>query len=71
MLSNILLVFGLGAAEVGLIVFAVLVLFGAKKIPELARGFGKGIREFKEATREVSKEIDEASNEVKKAGDNR
>jgi sec-independent protein translocase protein TatA len=66
MLSNILLVFGLGGAEVGLIVFAVLVLFGAKKIPELARGFGRGIREFKDATREVSKEIEDASNEVKK-----
>ncbi len=70
MLSNILLVFGLGGAEIGLIIFAILILFGAKKIPELARGFGRGIREFKEATREVSKEINDASSEIKKSSEN-
>lgn len=41
-----------------LIIFlVVLLLFGAKRIPEIARGLGKGIREFKDATREISAEI--------------
>jgi sec-independent protein translocase protein TatA len=44
---------------VGMLV-VVLVLFGAKKVPELARGLGQGIREFKKATREVQDEIERA-----------
>lgn len=47
---------GLGGWEVILIVTLVVVLFGAKKIPELARGLGTGIREFKSATTEVLEE---------------
>jgi sec-independent protein translocase protein TatA len=42
-----------GTTEIILIVLAVVILFGAKKIPELAQGLGKGIREFKKATREI------------------
>ncbi|MTI20020.1 twin-arginine translocase TatA/TatE family subunit, partial [Fulvivirga sp. RKSG066] len=38
-----------------------LIFFGAKKIPELARGLGRGIREFKDATKEIKKDIDESS----------
>lgn len=53
----------LGATEIILIVLAILVFFGAKKIPELARGLGQGIREFKKATKEVSEGVEE---EVKK-----
>lgn len=49
------------------IVLIILLLFGAKKIPDLARGFGKGIREFKDATKEIKKEVDEAGDEVKKS----
>lgn len=56
MLDSILL-FGLGFQEILLILLIVLLLFGAKKIPELAKGMGKGIREFKEASKEVKKEI--------------
>jgi sec-independent protein translocase protein TatA len=57
MLSNILL-FGLpGGSEWILLALLVVLLFGAKKIPELARGMGKGIREFKDATKEVTDEI--------------
>lgn len=41
--------FGLGAPELILIIVAIFVLFGAKKIPELMRGIGTGIREFKQA----------------------
>lgn len=52
---------GLGPWEIGLIVLAILLLFGAKRIPELARGLGRGIREFKDASREIKREIDEAA----------
>lgn len=40
---------GLGAPEIILIVLALLLLFGGKKIPELMRGMGKGVKEFKDA----------------------
>ena len=45
-----------------IIVLVVLLLFGAKKIPELARGLGRGIREFKDATKEIKKDIEEGTN---------
>jgi sec-independent protein translocase protein TatA len=52
--------------EVALIFLVVLLVFGAKRIPEIARGLGKGIREFKTATREISNEfnVDERSNRI-------
>ncbi|SFB79353.1 sec-independent protein translocase protein TatA [Flexibacter flexilis DSM 6793] len=50
---------GLGTGEIVLVLLLVLIFFGAKKIPELARGLGKGIREFKDATREIKSEIEE------------
>ena len=46
--------------EIVLILAVVLVLFGAKKLPELARGLGQGIREFKKSTREVTDELQSA-----------
>ena len=49
-----------------LILAVVLLLFGGKKIPELMRGLGKGIREFKDAKDNVAKEIEEHVNEDKK-----
>ncbi|MBT8196776.1 MAG: twin-arginine translocase TatA/TatE family subunit [Bacteroidia bacterium] len=51
MISSILL-FGLGMWEVIAIVAVVLLLFGGRKIPELARGLGKGLKEFKNATKD-------------------
>jgi len=45
------------AGEIILIVLAIMILFGAKKIPELAQGIGKGMREFKKAMREVEDDI--------------
>jgi sec-independent protein translocase protein TatA len=55
-------VFGIGGWEVVLIMGVVLVLFGAKKLPELAKGLGQGIKEFKKATKEVTDEIQSATN---------
>lgn len=49
-----------GGWEVFLILAAILILFGSRKLPELARGLGQGIREFKKATREVTDEIQNA-----------
>ena len=49
--------FGLGAGEILIILFVVLLLFGAKKLPELARGLGKGIKEFKKASNEIKDEV--------------
>jgi sec-independent protein translocase protein TatA len=55
---NVMLAFlGLGPSEALLIFAAFLLLFGAKKLPELAKGLGTGIKEFKKATREVTDEI--------------
>jgi sec-independent protein translocase protein TatA len=52
-----------GPLEIILIFLVVLLIFGAKRIPEIARGIGKGIREFKDATSEISREIEsEAQN---------
>jgi sec-independent protein translocase protein TatA len=56
----------LGGPEIFLIVLFVLIFFGAKKIPELARGLGRGIREFKDATKEIKDEIEEGVSEDKK-----
>lgn len=47
----------LGPLELILIFLAILLIFGAKRIPEIARGLGKGIKEFKSATSEISKEF--------------
>lgn len=47
-----------GPLEIILIFLVVLLIFGAKRIPEIARGIGKGIREFKDATGEISRELE-------------
>ncbi len=47
----------IGAPELLLIFLAILLIFGAKRIPEIARGLGKGIREFKSATRDIQSEL--------------
>jgi sec-independent protein translocase protein TatA len=56
----------LGAGEIILIILVILLLFGAKKIPELAQGLGKGMKEFKKAVRDVEDEIKQTDEEVKK-----
>lgn len=58
----------LGPMEILLIFLAILLIFGAKRIPEIARGMGKGIKEFRTATREISNEltIDDTDNRIHK-----
>lgn len=60
---NSLLIFNLGAGEIILIALVVLLLFGGKKIPELMRGLGKGVRSFKNGMNEIEKDIKEAGDE--------
>lgn len=55
--------FDLGAGELVLIVFVVLILFGPKKLPELAQSLGRGMREFKRAQREFTEQINQAVND--------
>ena len=57
MLMNPLLAGIFGGWEIVLILAVVLILFGAKKLPELAKGLGQGIKEFKKATTEVQNEF--------------
>ncbi len=66
-----LLFLNLGGSEVMLILVVVLLFFGSKNIPNLARGLGKGMREFREATdgikREIEKSAEPVTQEMKKA----
>ncbi|MBE2229744.1 MAG: twin-arginine translocase TatA/TatE family subunit [Chitinophagaceae bacterium] len=55
----------LGTNEIIIILVIVLLLFGGRKIPELMRGLGKGVREFNDAKSNVKREIEESANEVK------
>jgi len=58
-----LAVLGLSGGELVLVLVVILVLFGARRIPEFAKGLGKGITEFKKASREVTDEIERAVEE--------
>ncbi len=62
MLTNFLISMP-GGSEWILIILAVLVLFGGRKIPEFMRGLGKGIREFNDAKNNVKKELEDGMNE--------
>ena len=66
MLRNVLFISMPGGTEWVLIVLAVLILFGGRKISEFMRGIGKGIREFNDAKSNVKKEIEEGINEKDK-----
>ena len=61
---NVMFAGWFGGWEIVLILAVVLILFGAKKLPELAKGLGTGIKEFKKATREVTDEIQKARRET-------
>ena len=60
----------LGPWEIVLILLVIILIFGGKKIPELARGLGKGLREFKKTTREIKDEVDTVTEDVKRSVDN-
>ena len=62
--------FGLGTQEIGIILLLVLILFGAKKIPEIMRGLGQGIREFKQASQEAVDEVKSLTEEPPDKSDN-
>jgi sec-independent protein translocase protein TatA len=65
MLNSILLLFGnLGTTELIIIVVIILLLFGGKKIPELMKGMGKGVRSFKEGMDEVKDEIEKPLQDI-------
>lgn len=63
---NILLfIGGLGMSEVLVIALVVLLFFGGKKIPELMKGLGKGVRSFKDGMKEIEKDVDITASEHK------
>ncbi len=54
--------FGIGTTELIVILFIILLVFGSKKLPELARGLGRGINEFRRASQEIQNELDISGN---------
>jgi len=64
-MKNLLLFQNLGVWEILIIALVIVLLFGGKKIPELMKGLGKGVKSFKEGMNEVEKEIEEAGEEKK------
>ena len=59
-----LLLFGLGMQEILVIALIVLLLFGGKKIPELMKGLGKGVKSFKDGMKEIDEEVKEKDGET-------
>ncbi|QYR11694.1 twin-arginine translocase TatA/TatE family subunit [Prevotella sp. Rep29] len=59
--------FGLGAQEILLIALIVLLLFGGKKIPELMKGLGRGVKSFKEGVNEVDEAVNDTAKDVKES----
>lgn len=64
-MTHLLFLGNLGAGEIIIIALVVLLIFGGKKIPELMKGIGKGVRSFKEGVSGIEKDIEEAGNEKK------
>lgn len=56
---------GIGVPEILIVLLVILLFFGAKRIPELARGIGQGINEFKKASDDIKKEIDKGADDIK------
>ena len=65
-MGNMLFLGNLGAAEIIVIALIILLLFGGKKIPELMKGLGKGVRSFKEGVNTIEKDIENSGSEEKK-----
>ena len=62
-------VMSLGPWEIVLVVLVIIILFGGKKIPELARGLGKALKEFRKTTKDLKDEVNSAAEDVKSAVD--
>lgn len=65
-MEQLIFLFGLGGYEIIVVMFVILLLFGGKKIPELMRGLGKGIKEFNNAKATIESEIKEGMREEPK-----
>lgn len=63
-MNNLLLIGNLGTGEILIIALIVLLLFGGKKIPELMRGLGKGVKSFKDGMSDVEKEMKDVDNQI-------
>ena len=68
-MDNLLFIGNLGTGEIIIISLIVLLLFGGKKIPELMRGLGKGVKSFKDGVNEAKDEINKAKDELDKPVD--
>jgi len=68
-MQSTFLFFNLGGGEIFIVLLVVLLFFGSNKIPELARGLGKGMREFKNAASGVQREIEDSMKDVPKKED--
>lgn len=64
-MSHLLFIGGLGMSEVLVIALVVLLFFGGKKIPELMKGLGKGVRSFKDGMKEIEKDVEATPAEKK------
>ncbi|MGL4779998.1 MAG: Sec-independent protein translocase subunit TatA/TatB [Bacteroidales bacterium] len=64
--TTLLFINNFGTGEIIIIVFAILLLFGGKKIPELMKGLGKGVRSFKEGIKGIEDELDMDDKDPKK-----
>ena len=63
-MGDLLFLQNIGTGEIIVVALVVLLLFGGKKIPELMRGLGKGVKSFKEGMNDVRKEIDDISKDI-------
>ena len=65
-MKTLLFLGNIGMPELIIIAFIILLLFGAKRIPELMKGIGKGVRSFKEGVNEIEKEVESIDTDVTK-----
>ena len=71
-MNNLLLILGfIGTQEVIIIAIIILLLYGGKKIPELMRGIGKGVRSFKEGMDDVKNEMEKPIDQEKNGSENK